>query len=646
MDDRQTAEFPTTSDRQATPLMARRLAMAFTCPMVEGRRRPPLWLHGTVLLLLLTANFVLYYRTTGLGFFSVDDPYYVQNNPSLDGFNQTGLVQILTQPYLANYAPATLLSYALDVAVAGGKSARAAHLSNLLWYAWCVLMVYLLVWTLRAELLTATLAAALFLLHPVHVEVVAWISSRKDLVATGFALLCTTCYLLYRRRSGRWWYVVSLGSFLLAAAAKQSVVVLPAVMLAWDALVERRTHWTMVADKVPFGLIGLVFGLMTWHAQPSSSQHPSAFVLVATLWTNLWLLTGLGQYVLFRPAPNPATWGAVTQACLILAALVVWIAPLGLRRGRNSHIKALAYWVLILMVPPMLLNFPVPITDRYLFLASAGVCIALAELAVKDWRTHDGPGIPTLAEPDAAARRQRPILPMALAVALGVIWAARTSSYLDEWCDPRSVWYAAHLKNPNTQVALFLGEAYQEAGNRIDAFIRGTGALDAPREIRLAQVMRVDPVTEARLVLEWSGRWPSRTNSLAWRDRLWSSAWEEFEEAVKHHGKLVTPNLYLDRGRLLVSQAKYPQAIAEFQIALRHAEACTYKPVRQEARIHVLRAIGVAYWHEQDYPQAVQWYLKAREVQRQSGSIWISTLDDELRRAQALAAAHAPAPKS
>src|SRR5439155_22258689 len=167
----------------------------------------------------------------------------------------------------------------------------------------------------RAELLSATAAALLFMLHPAHVEVAAWISSRKDLVATAFAALAMGCYLLYRRpgRHRGWWYTAGLLCFLLASAGKQSVLLLPAVMLAWDLLVEKRRRWRMLADKIPFGLITLFFGWMTWHAQPSTNQSPNLFVLAATQFTNLWLLTGLGQYVLYRPAPDPAAWSLATR---------------------------------------------------------------------------------------------------------------------------------------------------------------------------------------------------------------------------------------------------------------------------------------------------------------------------------------------
>src|SRR5438093_7399497 len=167
--------------RQKKPQSAATPALAET-----PRHASRWWLHAAVVVALLLGNLGLYHRTVPLGFLSVDDPDYVQNNPYIENFSAPNLKYIFTRPYAANYAPANLLSYALDVKLGGGKKPQAVHLSSVMWHGWVVCMVYLLAYTIRVEILTAAAAAILFMLHPAHVEVVAWISSRKDLVATGF----------------------------------------------------------------------------------------------------------------------------------------------------------------------------------------------------------------------------------------------------------------------------------------------------------------------------------------------------------------------------------------------------------------------------------------------------------------------------
>ena len=548
----------------------------------------------------------------------------------------------------------------------------------MLWHGWVACAVYLLALAIRPRILAAAAAAGLFLLHPAHVEVVAWISSRKDLVATGFAALSMAAYLLYRRRSRRWgwWYAGSVLAFLLASAGKQSVLLLPAIMLVWDLLVERRWNWQMVADKLPFGLITLFFGWMTWHAQPSTNQALNPFVLASTQFTNLWLLTGLGQYVLYRPAPNPANWSQAARLALIIAAVLVWVLPLlfvwgrkpvqpaprdepatappgssdldcggrAQRRHRFSGLGALAraawrfasrrspegvaatsatlcYWVLIQMVPPMLLAFIVPITDRYLFLPSVGVCLLLAVL---------------IAELEKRLRGMA-WFPWTLLAILGLVWGIKTWSYIGEWRDPRSVWYGAHLKTSNSQVQQFLAEVYQNAGDRINGFIKSGTGLQLTNELVFARAVLSDEAAVERLRAEWSGTVPARTNSVAYRDQLWAFAWQRFEESVARRGTLNAPNLFMGRGRLLVSEGKFAQAIPEFQNALALAQTSNYAAIRNEGVTHALFAIGVAYWNMGNYAEAEKWLLKAQAAQRKSGQVWLPALDQEVERIKRIA---------
>src|SRR5580765_4545802 len=110
----------------------------------------PDWVwHALAIVALLALNYVLYARTVQAGFLSVDDLDYVQNNRYIESFSPYNLKIILTKPYQANYAPANLLSYSVDVALAHGKSAPAIHLSTVLWHGSVVLSVYLLAFIVR-----------------------------------------------------------------------------------------------------------------------------------------------------------------------------------------------------------------------------------------------------------------------------------------------------------------------------------------------------------------------------------------------------------------------------------------------------------------------------------------------------------------
>ena len=240
--------------------------------------------------------------------------------------------------------------------------------------------------------------------------------------------------------------------------------------------------------------------------------------------------------------------------------------------------------------------------------------------------------------PAPSAGRVRWLLPLLLA-GLSVVWGTKTYRYVEEWRDPRSVWYGAHLKTPSSQVQQFLGEVYQNAGERISNFIKSGSPLQLTNELPLARAVLEDEAAVKRLQAEWTGATPSRTNSIAYRDRLWAFAWQRFEESLARRGTLSTPNLFMCRGRLLVSEGKYTQAIPEFKNALALAEHSSYAVTRSEGTTHALFAIGVAYWNMGNYQAAEQWLLKAQAVQHQSGQAWVPDAGQGSRAHQRLAGA-------
>jgi len=158
---------------------------------------------------------LLYAGDLHLGFFSVDDEGYVIKNPWIQ-LNFKNLSHILTTPYFSNFSPVHILSYMLDYTI-GGKDPFVFHLSSNLWAGVVAGFVFLVALALTGHRIISIGAALLFIVHPAHVEAVAWISSRKDLVATAFALPSLLAYLKYRKGGAMAtrWYILSVVLFLL-----------------------------------------------------------------------------------------------------------------------------------------------------------------------------------------------------------------------------------------------------------------------------------------------------------------------------------------------------------------------------------------------------------------------------------------------
>ena len=452
--------------KRAGPTAPERRISGASRPMLPGR-----WQTNAVTFLLLTlATVGLYAGDLHLGFFRVDDPQYVVNDPWIRGITVGNLRHVLGAPYFTNYSPLHLLSYMMDYALAG-LNAYAFHLSSNLWAGLVAGFVFLAALALTGRRIVAVAAALLFVVHPAHVEAVAWISSRKDLVSAAFALPSLLAYLRYRdgrAAAAPRWYAASLLLFVLALSGKLSVATFPAVFLAHDLFVEKRALRRSVVDKLPFLVAAGFIALVVASAQPPTGHRPDAYVLSAALGQSLWLLSGLGRYVIYRVPPDGASAMAVQLAAAALL-LAVFAAPLLLRR-RYPMAVVLAYWILFAFLPSQLLSFSHPVTDRYLYFPSVAAVILIA------W------GVIVAGE--RLGRRGLTGALVLLAV-VGFLWGRATLAYLSEWRDPRSVWYAATGKSSDPEAYYNLGSHYQDMAGRLGATPRGTPLSEAEAE-RLA----------------------------------------------------------------------------------------------------------------------------------------------------------------
>src|ERR1041385_8300237 len=406
-------------------------------PIIPG----PWQTNAITFLLLVIATLILYLGDHRLGFFAVDDPQYVVDNPWIRGLTFENLRHILATPYFANYSPLHLLSYTVDYVFAG-LNAFAFHFSSNLWGGVVAGFVFLSALALTGSRLVAIAAAVLFIVHPAHVEAIAWISSRKDLVAAAFALPSLLAYLRYRQggSSARRWYVTSVLLFLFAVAGKLSVATFPGVFLAYDLFIEKRPLSRSLWDKVPFVLGAGIIALVVASAQPSMGNRPNAYVLLAALLQNVLLLTGFGQHVIYRLPPN-ANVGIGLEFVSALFLLTVFAAPLLLAR-RWPVVAVLVYWILLALIPAQVLSFSHPVTDRYLFFPSIGAVILIGWGLISTGKLLGRRGL---------------IAAAVIVIAIGVFWGRSTLAYVAEWRDPRSVWYAATSKSSDPATAQNLG---------------------------------------------------------------------------------------------------------------------------------------------------------------------------------------------
>jgi tetratricopeptide (TPR) repeat protein len=201
--------------------------------------------RGLICFALAIATVAVYWRVGGFDFVNFDDPDYVTENPMVQrGLSVRGVIWAFTHFYASNWHPLTWISHMLDCQLFG-LHAGGPHLVNVALHAANAVLLFLLLQQLTGAQWRSAMVAALFALHPLHVESVAWIAERKDVLSTFFGLLSLLAYGGYVAQSKipkpetlnskpGLWYVSSAGFFTLSLLAKPMLVTLPFLMLLLD----------------------------------------------------------------------------------------------------------------------------------------------------------------------------------------------------------------------------------------------------------------------------------------------------------------------------------------------------------------------------------------------------------------------------
>src|ERR1039457_4086347 len=247
-----------------------------------------LWFGGLLVVLLTIAA-----HARGLQgqFLEWDDYSHITQNPAIRSLAPANLWGMFTQPAAKLYVPLTWLSFAIDYQV-WGRNPFGYHLTNLLLHVANTVLVLLLAFQLLRGRLehaqpVAILTAAIFGVHPLRVESVAWVTERKDLLFALFYLLALLAYLRWGVRGKRPDYWACLLLFVGSALAKSTAVTLPFVLVLLDVFWKRRVAlW----EKVPFFAVSLIIGVATFVAQAGGNGETVVGTGVIPLWARLGLV--------------------------------------------------------------------------------------------------------------------------------------------------------------------------------------------------------------------------------------------------------------------------------------------------------------------------------------------------------------------
>jgi len=332
-------------------------------------------------LLIGLAVLAVYSQTFGYGFVSFDDGTYVYQNQRIKaGFSVPGLAWAFTTFHASNWHPLTWISYMLDCQLFGLNPGE-QHVVNVLLHLGSSILLFVVLERMTRQRWRSAIVAGIFALHPLHVESVAWIAERKDVLSTFFEMLTLWLYVRYTEDAKPARYAWMAVAFALSLLSKPMVVTLPFVLILLDVwpLRRRRALW----EKAPLFAMSAAASILTWLAQRNTGAMSLTRLSLADRLGNalvgylryvekaLWPVDLAVLYPLQKPSPM-----SVLAAALILTAVTV-VAVLAFRRGPYVLIGWL--WFLGTLVPVIgLIQVGYQSTaDRYTYVPLIGLSIAL-----------------------------------------------------------------------------------------------------------------------------------------------------------------------------------------------------------------------------------------------------------------------------
>jgi len=375
--------------------------------------------YTTICIALVAATVLTYWPVFSGDFVSIDDPEYVKSNHHvLNGLSRSGWWYAWTSRDCANWHPLTWLSLELDGGI-WGRNPTGYHATNLGFHSFNALLLFVALHQMSTSLFKSACVAFFFALHPLHVESVAWISERKDVLSTSFLLLTIIAYVSYASCPSRTRYMLVFACFFLGLLAKPMLVTLPVLLMlldlwpldrvAWNTASDRsdpattttptdgasvlqghavrlpqQSLWRLLIEKLPLLVMAFLDGVITIFAQHDATNALSRLTFDARIanafHAYVWYLHKTFvpmNLIVFYPHPERTlSWDTIAVEVLIFFAItlvVFWC------RKSKPHLFFGWSWFVISLLPVigLLQVGGQAYADRYTYIPHIGLFVAI-----------------------------------------------------------------------------------------------------------------------------------------------------------------------------------------------------------------------------------------------------------------------------
>ena len=532
---------------------------------------------------LVAVTFAVFAQTLGHEFVNYDDPAYVSQNENIrSGLNWHSVAWAFTHVHSQNWHPLTTMSHMLDCQLFALKPG-AHHFVNVLLHSASAVLLFLLLEQMTrngggiATLWSSAFVAAIFAIHPLHVESVAWISERKDVLSGLFFMLTLLAYFRYTRKPNIWRYLVMSILFAGGLMSKPMLVTLPIVLLLLDYWplnrFEQSNAVKLVLEKVPLAVLSIAsavvtlivqnegIGLVRLEVLPLSWRFTNALlVYLIYIWQMIWPANLALGYS--HPARLPIWEVAGSAALLTAISLCIFVG-----RKRSPYLIVGWAWYLIMLLPVIGL---VQVggqshADRYTYLPQVGLYIA-ATWGIVDlsrWRRYPSP-----------------VLGAAAAIILTAL-SLRAASQVWWWHDSERLWrHTLAITTENDVAHLGLGQLLldqkrlNEAIAELQTFVaRHPNDVDGRLKLASAVSEKTGRMNEAIAEYEKAARiGPNPDVETALANLLLEQG--RIEEAIQHYQNVIQlePSSALAHYNLAVGlhrQGHLTEAIVHYKAALK-----------------------------------------------------------------------------
>lgn len=364
-----------------------------------------------ITLVLVILPLMVYIQVRNHAFIQYDDGAYVSENPrvitGLKWDNVIWAFSPVSVEVAGNWHPLTWLSLMLDAEVFG-QSPRGFHLTNLALHVVNTILLFTLLRLMTGAEWESAFVAAVFSVHPMHVESVAWIAERKDVLSTFWGLIAMLYWMRFVQSGARSWIIWSLLAYALSLMSKQMLVTLPCLMLVLDYWPLQRSsgidnsglltkRWeTLTLEKLPHFVVGFLFCMIAWWSQERGQaiqtleDYPLETRLlnaISVYGIYLWKMAWPAGLAVFYPYPR---YSLMQEAC-VWGGLVLTITVLAIRiRRQYPYVISGWFWYLGTLVPVIgIVQIGAQrMADRYTYFPMTGTLIAVTWLT-SHWCRND-----------------------------------------------------------------------------------------------------------------------------------------------------------------------------------------------------------------------------------------------------------------